>query len=730
MTKRKNLTVISLSIMLVTGFTYSAVASNGKDTESEEGSNQSEYFSNNFTTLGDVTEKNSYDSSKDVQTILQQESVSIKTFGAKGDGVSDDTNAIRDAFNSDVGDLYFPTGVYKVTAPIVVNSGKARKITGEPQVVISAHLAANQNLFSLKRNLSFKNIEFDFNSGPLQYGIFYSENLGEISLENLKFKNIKDINSSGGTIVVYFSANGNHLNAENLKFENMYKKGNGIIGDAAGNLTSLYVRNGIEDSAVSAHLKGIKILNTHNIDENNKIIFEDVSGIYIVDKGKPENNKIIIEDIHGHNFGKRLIKLQASNVDIRKVVAFSDTNDSFTAISVLADPLSIEMNKNNTITDVKVQGKFNVALASNSKNTTFRNININVKKPNLVGNQPVAYGVRIAGGSTLVENGTIEAEIPLENLSGYGGKLQVKDVTVIPTGGGTETDAESTNRISGSNRYLTAIAISREGWDSSEVVVLATGADFPDALAGGPLAFKEDAPILLTKTSALTPETKQEIQRLGAKKVIVLGRTSAVSAEVESDLKRMNLNVERIGGQTRFDTAALIAGKLNSDKAIVANGLNFPDVLSVSSYAAKNGVPILLTRPDRLPEETKVVLKNTTSTYVIGSTIAVSNSVFKTLTKPTRLGGKDRYETGHIVATTLTLGTDKAYIATAMNFPDALAGSVLAAKNNAPILLVRSAGIPDATYRQLDTYDGFSIFGDTGAVSDSVKVSLDEALKK
>ncbi|MFC4712912.1 Ig-like domain-containing protein [Planococcus dechangensis] len=290
--------------------------------------------------------------------------------------------------------------------------------------------------------------------------------------------------------------------------------------------------------------------------------------------------------------------------------------------------------------------------------------------------------------------------------------------------------SEATDRISGSSRYLTAIAISQEGWQSADTVILATATDFPDALAGGPLAFQEDAPILLTKTGALTPETKKEIQRLGAKKVIVLGRAGAISAEVEAELKRMNLAVERIGGQTRFDTAALIAGKLKSDKAVVANGLNFPDVLSVSSYAAKNGIPILLTRTDRLPEETKTVLTNKTSTYVIGSTGAVSEDVLKSLPKPTRLGGKDRYETGYVVATTLTLGTDKAYIATGMNFPDALAGSVLAAKNDAPILLVRPTAIPEATNRQLPAYDGFSIFGGTGAVSDGVKFLLDEELKK
>lgn len=288
---------------------------------------------------------------------------------------------------------------------------------------------------------------------------------------------------------------------------------------------------------------------------------------------------------------------------------------------------------------------------------------------------------------------------------------------------------EAADRISGTDRYKTAIAISQNGWTKADTVVLATGGDFPDALAGGPLAYQEDAPVLLTRSKTLTPETKAEIVRLGAKKVIVLGSKGAISLEVEAELKQMGLAIERLGGKNRYETAALIAAKVTSDQAVIANGQNFPDVLSISSYAAKNGVPILLTRTDRLPDEMKALTGKMSSTYVIGSTGAVSQAVFSELPKPTRFGGKDRYETGYEVATKLKLGTDKAYIATGSNFPDALAGSVLAAKNNAPILLVRPQAIPEATHKQLTSYNGFSIFGGTGAVSDNVKSLLDETLK-
>lgn len=156
----------------------------------------------------------------------------------------------------------------------------------------------------------------------------------------------------------------------------------------------------------------------------------------------------------------------------------------------------------------------------------------------------------------------------------------------------------------------------------------------------------------------------------------------------------------------------------------MAYGLNFPDVLSVSAYASKNGIPILLKRTDKLPLETEAALKSKSKTHVIGSTGAVGEAVFKLLPNPVRYGGNTRYDTGFEVNSKLKMGNGKAFIATGTNFPDALAGSVLAAKNNAPILLVKGDTIPEATAKQLANYESYAIFGGTGAVGEPVRKLL------
>lgn len=353
--------------------------------------------------------------------------VNIKSFGAKGDGITDDTAAIEAAFNSNVGDLYFPKGTYKISAPIIVNPGEPRKVLGRSDVVISASLKANQNLFTLNRNISFKNIEFDFNHGYLKYGIYFNSQLGEVSLKNVRFKNVKDTNSSISTIVVYVLAKGNQLNFQDISFNHMLKKGNGIIGDGAGNLTCLYITDLGTLSEAVGHINNIRITNVHNINGDGNIIYEDTSGIYVLTSENDYKNNFKIKNVYGYNFGKRLIKLHASNIKVNNISAYSETNDALSVVGVNSGE-GLGDKVNTTISDVTIRGKVNAGLASSGSNTTFRNIDINIKKTLLEGNNSNGIGVLISGDNTLVENSKIDASTPLL-LRKHNG-LPIKNVSI------------------------------------------------------------------------------------------------------------------------------------------------------------------------------------------------------------------------------------------------------------------------------------------------------------
>nr|WP_285228718.1 cell wall-binding repeat-containing protein [Planococcus sp. ISL-109] len=287
-------------------------------------------------------------------------------------------------------------------------------------------------------------------------------------------------------------------------------------------------------------------------------------------------------------------------------------------------------------------------------------------------------------------------------------------------------------RISGESRYATAVELSKEGWTSSDTVVLARGDNYADALAGVPLAKKHDAPLLLSRTAKLPAETYEEIKRLGAKTVHVLGGTIAISDDVVKQLKSDDIKVERISGADRYETAAKIAEKFGkSESAIVVSGANFPDALSVASYAGTEGTPILLTRKDSVPNATKAALvkMGAKNTLVIGGTGAVSAKAASELPDSFRISGSNRYETSLEVAKYFGSPTDTVYVATGTAFADALAGGALAAKQDTGVYLVgKSVPAELGEHLQKNGVEYAKVIGGSKAVSDDILKQLDEYL--
>lgn len=284
------------------------------------------------------------------------------------------------------------------------------------------------------------------------------------------------------------------------------------------------------------------------------------------------------------------------------------------------------------------------------------------------------------------------------------------------------TTGKEITRIGGNNRYQTSVRISQEGWNSSNVVVLATGDTFPDALSAAPLAAKYNAPILLTNSKKLNSEIVDEIKRLGAKKVYIIGGYGAVTKDVESILASINVASQRIQGSNRYDTSVEIAKELgNMDTCVIATGNNFPDALSIAPFAAYNQNPILLINNSKVPDSVRNYINdnNIQHTLVIGGTGVISESTKNTLPDAVRLAGKNRYETNFEIISTMGANTSYVYLATGLNFPDALAGAPLAAYMYSPIILVdknMDKGTLDNWRYNMDLLKMKYILGGIGAV--------------
>ena len=93
-------------------------------------------------------------------------------------------------------------------------------------------------------------------------------------------------------------------------------------------------------------------------------------------------------------------------------------------------------------------------------------------------------------------------------------------------------------RVAGSNRYETAAAIA-EAYPTVDGLYIASGQNWPDALAGAARAGSEDVPILLVRSDAVPGATWSSLERLEPGRITVLGGPVAVSEEVVERLRTL-----------------------------------------------------------------------------------------------------------------------------------------------------------------------------------------------
>jgi putative cell wall-binding protein len=266
----------------------------------------------------------------------------------------------------------------------------------------------------------------------------------------------------------------------------------------------------------------------------------------------------------------------------------------------------------------------------------------------------------------------------------------------------------ASTRVAGRDRFATAANAARVSHPNGALeVVIATGAAFPDALAGGPLATALNAPLLLTGRTQLPEATVEALRELNTSSAVILGGTAAVGTEVARDLEARGIRVRRIAGSNRAATAAAIAGSMvgpdspELDRVFIASGAGFADALSAAAPAGFGGAPILLGEAGGLPEATRTFLegRRVGEAVIVGGTSVLSRAVEDELrrlvpeVRITRLAGENRFGTARAVnrwagAEIEGLDDRGLVVANGSNFPDALAGGPLAAGRGQLLMIV------------------------------------------
>lgn len=326
------------------------------------------------------------------------------------------------------------------------------------------------------------------------------------------------------------------------------------------------------------------------------------------------------------------------------------------------------------------------------------------------------------------------------------------------------TQAPEVERIHGDDRYGTAAAVAAEYPDGADVVYVASGADFADALTArdhagatpgdAPLGDNlwlegQDggtaAPVLLVTETHLPQATRAALTDLGPSTIIIVGGESSVDDGVASDLAEYADDVQRLAGENRYETAAAVAERWEPGHSVVFLASGEPgadastggaDALTGGAVATRANAPVLLTRSDLLPAATASALAELapSSVVIVGGTQAVNEDVAAAVSEivpdTRRVAGEDRYQTAELLAERFERDLDRVFVATGDDYPDALTGSALAGFEGGPLLLTKPDQAPASTDAALNRLSpqGIAVLGGEAAVHQDVVEDLQESL--
>ena len=333
-------------------------------------------------------------------------------------------------------------------------------------------------------------------------------------------------------------------------------------------------------------------------------------------------------------------------------------------------------------------------------------------------------------------------------------------LTVTDEDGATDTDTlaitvtddlDIAQRLAGQDRIETAIALSRKAFpDGADTAIIGQSQNYPDALAASTLAAEVGGPTLLNPTEQLDPRVVAELQRLGASKVILVGGPVALAPEVEERLNVLDIDVQRIGGATRIETAAMIGEEVVSqggavDTVIVARAHDFADALAAGNLGTTERAPILLTDEATLDDATLDALRELKPSRVVvaGGPDAIPESTVDQIRDAgfdvDRIGGDTRVHTALLLAEeaqSAGAGLQPVILANAYNYPDALAAGPAAHAMGGVLVTVDPSGadapLNDAVFAFLakdpDALDTAYIAGGPVAIDRSLDTAVLDAI--
>jgi lactocepin len=324
-----------------------------------------------------------------------------------------------------------------------------------------------------------------------------------------------------------------------------------------------------------------------------------------------------------------------------------------TAIAVFAALASIATTAGATedATGIRIAGADRYETAQMVTTATFETANVAILVSGV--NYPDALAATYLAGVTaspilLTDPNTLSDGIidTLQDL-GVNGVLAIGGESALSSDVLNELQAAgyTVDRVAGENRFSTARQVAElpgtapiGAFGTGRAAIIVNGLSFPDTLAAGPIAAAQGMPILLTTPGALHPDAENALLDLDIEQVLIIGGTGAVTDEVFARIHSLGIDVRRIAGPSRQETAAEVAavafGELlfPADRVLLARSDSFADALTGGIRGGTVLAPILLIAAvdDLGPAAGDVVAahKQTIETVeVLGGTAGVSDDV-------------------------------------------------------------------------------------------------------
>lgn len=186
----------------------------------------------------------------------------------------------------------------------------------------------------------------------------------------------------------------------------------------------------------------------------------------------------------------------------------------------------------------------------------------------------------------------------------------------------------------------------------------------------------------------------------------------------------------RIAGPDRYATSAQIsrAGHPTGASTVyLANGEDFPDALASGAAAGSSGAPVLLAKPNAIPDSVQAELRRLAPQQILliggeGALSATVESQAAGIAAVGRISGTDRYGTAAELSRRVFPTASTVYVASGVAFPDALSAAASAGHRDAPVLLTAPDRLPDATRAELLRLNPSRVVvaGGSAAVSEDV----------